>query len=248
MQGLQQHLRASHDLFDYGFSEDSPMHLPAVSVEVAAGIYNTNHTFQSPEASLLGNSASKVSRSTCLEVPQRTLGEGRPRITKSRQGWQGSAVHAILVLRASAPLLKGTNKLPKLCRWQEVQVWVITSRLSLCWVLCAREAAAPDGPYSCSPCVQEFSFYCPPRLRQARRRVNKRALDGKSTLPEFDCQTPAAKRARLTHLATTRDVSRGAAPEDMVCHRHHSDPHDLLTHGNVASLILCRRRELIGCR
>ncbi|CAK0780168.1 hypothetical protein CVIRNUC_004955 [Coccomyxa viridis] len=118
--GLQQHLRASHDLFDYGFSEDSPMHLPAVSVEVAAGIYNTNHTFQSPEASLLGNSASK-----------------------------------------------------------------------------------------------EFSFYCPPRLRQARRRVNKRALDGKSTLPEFDCQTPAAKRARLTHLATTRDVSRGAAPEDM---------------------------------
>ena len=66
MQGLQQHLRASHDLFDYGFSEDSPMRLPAVSVEVAAGIYNANHTFQSPEASLLGNSASKVSRSTCL--------------------------------------------------------------------------------------------------------------------------------------------------------------------------------------
>ena len=64
MQGLQQHLRASHDLFDYGFSEDSPMRLPAVSVEVAAGIYNANHTFQSPEASLLGNSASKVSCST----------------------------------------------------------------------------------------------------------------------------------------------------------------------------------------
>ena len=40
--------------FDYGFSEDSPMRLPAVSVEVAAGMYNANNTFQSPEASLLG--------------------------------------------------------------------------------------------------------------------------------------------------------------------------------------------------
>ena len=85
------------------------------------------------------------------------------------------------------------------------------------------DAAAPDGPCLSSPCVQEFSFYCPPRLRQARRRFNKRALDSKSALPEFDCQTPAAKRARLTHLATTRDVSRGTAPEDMVCHRHRNE-------------------------
>ena len=85
MQGLQQHLRASHDLFDYGFSEDSPMRLPAVSVEVAAGIYNANHTFQSPEASLLGNSASKASRSTCPYLPLRPFGKVKARLTKSRQ-------------------------------------------------------------------------------------------------------------------------------------------------------------------
>lgn len=53
-------MRASHDLFDYGFSEDSPMRLPAVSVEVAAGVYSASHTFQSPEAAALGDSVSKV--------------------------------------------------------------------------------------------------------------------------------------------------------------------------------------------
>lgn len=53
-------MRASHDLFDYGFSEDSPMRLPAVSVEVAAGVYSSNQTFQSPEAATLGDSVSKV--------------------------------------------------------------------------------------------------------------------------------------------------------------------------------------------
>ena len=53
-------MRASHDLFDYGFSEDSPMRLPAVSVEVAAGVYNASHTFQSLEAAALGDSVSKV--------------------------------------------------------------------------------------------------------------------------------------------------------------------------------------------
>lgn len=53
-------MRASHDLFDYGFSEDSPMRLPAVSVEVAAGVYSSNHTFQSPEAANLRDSVSKV--------------------------------------------------------------------------------------------------------------------------------------------------------------------------------------------
>ena len=92
MQGLQQHLRASHDLFDYGFSEDSPMRLPAVSVEVAAGIYNASHTFQSPEASLLGNSASKVSRSTRSGLPLRTFGKGRLKTTRNMQGWQGSTM------------------------------------------------------------------------------------------------------------------------------------------------------------
>ena len=60
LQGLQQHLRASHDLFDYGFAEDNPMRLPAVSVEVSAGLYGPNHTFQSPEAASLGDSVSKV--------------------------------------------------------------------------------------------------------------------------------------------------------------------------------------------
>ena len=59
-QGLQQHMRASHDLFDYGFSEDSPMQLPAVSVEVAANLYSASHTFQSLEAASLGDSVSKV--------------------------------------------------------------------------------------------------------------------------------------------------------------------------------------------
>lgn len=60
LQGLQQHLRASHDLFDYGFAEDNPMRLPAVSVEVSAGLYGPNHTFQSPEAASLGDSVSKA--------------------------------------------------------------------------------------------------------------------------------------------------------------------------------------------
>ena len=53
-------MRASHDLFDYGFSEDSPTRLPAVSVELAAGVYSSSHTFQSPEAAGLGNSVCKV--------------------------------------------------------------------------------------------------------------------------------------------------------------------------------------------
>jgi hypothetical protein len=53
-------MRASHDLFDYGFSEDSPTRLPAVSVEVAAGVYSSGHTFQSPEAAALGDSVCKV--------------------------------------------------------------------------------------------------------------------------------------------------------------------------------------------
>ena len=53
-------MRASHDLFDYGFSEDSPMRLPAVSVEVANNLYSASHTFQSPEAASLGDSVSKV--------------------------------------------------------------------------------------------------------------------------------------------------------------------------------------------
>ncbi len=53
-------MRASHDLFDYGFSEDSPMRLPAVSIEVAAGVYSSNQTFQSPEAATLRDSVSKV--------------------------------------------------------------------------------------------------------------------------------------------------------------------------------------------
>ena len=33
MQGLRHHLEASHDFFDFGFSEDAPHALPAVSVE-----------------------------------------------------------------------------------------------------------------------------------------------------------------------------------------------------------------------
>ena len=71
VQGLQQHMRASHDLFDYGFSEDSPMRLPAVSVEVAAGVYSTNHTFQSPEAAAMGDSVTKVG-------PELSVKDGSP--------------------------------------------------------------------------------------------------------------------------------------------------------------------------
>ena len=101
----------------------------------------------------------------------------------------------------------------------------------------------------CPLSAQEFSFYCPPRLRQARRCVSRRALSDKSALPEYDCQTPAAKRARLTHLATTRDVSRGAAPEDMV-----SPPppmiliQSLIMIEKIGPLILCRTRKLIRCK
>ena len=131
------------------------MRLPAVSVEVAAGIYTSNHTFQSPEARFLGNSASKVSHSI---GSLRTFGVGR--------------------------LLPCDH-----CH---------------------------DCPCLSPLCAQEFSFYCPPHLRQVRGRVSRRALDSRSALPEFECQTPAAKRARLMHLATTRDVSKGAMPEDMV--------------------------------
>ena len=65
-QGLQQHMRASHDLFDYGFSEDSPTRLPAVSVELANNLYNASHTFQSLEAASLGDSVSKVLEITLI--------------------------------------------------------------------------------------------------------------------------------------------------------------------------------------
>ena len=64
---------------------------------------------------------------------------------------------------------------------------------------------------------QEFFFYCPPGLRGERGKLGRRAGAGKRALPEAECLTPASKRARLTYLATTKDINK-ALPvlEDLV--------------------------------
>lgn len=45
LQGLQQHLEASHDLFVYGFSRDHPDVVPTVNVHIAPDIYNSHGEF-----------------------------------------------------------------------------------------------------------------------------------------------------------------------------------------------------------
>ena len=66
--------------------------------------------------------------------------------------------------------------------------------------------------------LQEFFFYCPPGLRSERGKLGRRAGAGKRALPEAECLTPASKRARLTYLATTKDVNKALPlPEDLVC-------------------------------
>lgn len=70
---------------------------------------------------------------------------------------------------------------------------------------------------SVSNVLQEFYFYCPPGLRGERGKLGRRAGMGKRSMPEAECLTPASKRARLTHLATTKDASKGPPPpEDLV--------------------------------
>lgn len=65
--------------------------------------------------------------------------------------------------------------------------------------------------------LQEFFFYCPPGVRAERGKLGRRAGPGKRALPEAECLTPASKRARLTYLATTKDVNKAPLlPDDMV--------------------------------
>lgn len=45
MQGLQQHLEATHDLFVYGFSRDHPDVVPTVNVHIAPDVYNSHGEF-----------------------------------------------------------------------------------------------------------------------------------------------------------------------------------------------------------
>ena len=53
--------------------------------------------------------------------------------------------------------------------------------------------------------MQEFYHYCPPDARRDR---------GKRALPEAECLTPAAKRARLAYLATTKDANKAPPPQE----------------------------------
>ena len=62
--------------------------------------------------------------------------------------------------------------------------------------------------------LQEFFFYCPPGVRGERGKLGRRAGPGKRALPEAECLTPASKRARLTYLATTKDVNKAPLPAD----------------------------------
>jgi hypothetical protein len=45
LQGLQQHLEATHDLFVYGFSRDHPDVVPTVNVHIAPDVYNSHGEF-----------------------------------------------------------------------------------------------------------------------------------------------------------------------------------------------------------
>jgi hypothetical protein len=45
VQGLQQHLEATHDLFVYGFSRDHPDVVPTVNVHIAPDVYNSHGEF-----------------------------------------------------------------------------------------------------------------------------------------------------------------------------------------------------------
>jgi len=63
--------------------------------------------------------------------------------------------------------------------------------------------------------LQEFFHYHPPDPRGESGQIG-RTGGLKRALPEAECLTPASKRARLTYLATTKDVNKGLPLPDGV--------------------------------
>jgi hypothetical protein len=78
MQGLQQHLEASHDLFVYGFSRDHPDVVPTVNVHIAPDIYNSKGEFVQLDIDAYHMPANKVNEhcAACWHCLHASLKEG----------------------------------------------------------------------------------------------------------------------------------------------------------------------------
>jgi len=55
VQGLQQHIEASHDLFDFGYSQGEADVVPTVNVRCPGELYDRQGTLQNPEADDIGD-------------------------------------------------------------------------------------------------------------------------------------------------------------------------------------------------
>ena len=99
--------------------------------------------------------------------------KAKPELPASRQGWQGSAVHALMVLRAAAITLKGQMSSSKLCKWQEVQVWLRISAFHSAESSACVRLLTPMVLFTSSPCAGVFLLLPaapapgPPPRRQA---------------------------------------------------------------------------------